>query len=699
MAIIPQLYNLIEYTLSSDGFNSITIEEPIGWIDDLFEIKRSKKNFSVITKYSTNLTFVLSGATFVTEVFKEKGFDADIVLTKKSIHPTESKLNVNYTAILDGYTYEINKGKVKINTLESKLNSLLTTYKGEDVELENTEALNGNDIGELETKTCLIEGKQLKLVTEWLKYEDLDEVAYAPGLHPVIPLHNTKNSDTQAADVPGNWIALISNDGQVENLFYSIATDDRDLTIERDFDIDLMFTEASQGQPIAGFAELILVTYEDKSGTGGDQWEHLLTETLALSQRVIAGDDSHHKLIFYDRSVKHIVEGQSWGLYLKITSVNELEVYYNKTSQTITEDSFYEATHSKTVLPFELFERLLRIITGRTDLVLVSDYFGRTELGYTEDGAGAYLGIASGFWAREFNEEPLVISFDTAINSYGVVDNISYSIEKNGFTEYIRIEKLDSFFTNKTLRLPNIVSDVKIKTSSDFSFSSIKIGYEKGGDEYEEAVGLDEPNGKHNYTSPITKNEKKFDKTSKIRGDMTGFEFARRKPQKTFGTEDTRYDSFIFFLDMKKGTTYILLQRKWEDDFLTIPKHIYSPETATNLRLSPKQLLVKHGWFIKNCLTKYTDKDIHFISATGNSEMILDGVQENDNYLIDLFDKEKFLNLDIEFSHETSLELSKEVYANIHGIIELFDDEGNKFRFRLFDFSKNKYKGLLVDGL
>jgi hypothetical protein len=49
-------------------------------------------------------------------------------------------------------------------------------------------------------------------------------------------------------------------------------------------------------------------------------------------------------------------------------------------------------------------------------------------------------------------------------------------------------------------------------------------------------------------------------------------------------SEDTKYDSDVFFLDLKLENN-LLAQRKWQDDFEK--RLLVFSETATNLRLSP----------------------------------------------------------------------------------------------------------------
>ena len=399
--------------------------------------------------------------------------------------------------------------------------------------------------------------------------------------------------------------------------------------------------------------------------------------------------------------VTNVITGRSYCLALRSKFSGYIPLTYriNKSDIVFEEKSNVDGSNADVILPFELFNRLLQKITGRTDNVLISDYFGRTDLGYSKDGDGAYLAIASGFAARGFIDKNTSTSWTEAIESYMVAANVSYTIEKKGYSEYVRIEPLEYFFTQRKILLPKVIDDVKLAVANEYTYSAIEIGYEKGGDEYEEAVGLDEFNGKHVYTTPLLKTDGKFEKLSKYRADMTGFEFARRKPQSLFGTEDTSYDNDIFLLDLKKSDGDNLIQRKWQDDYLVEPKNIYSPETATNLRISPKELLKKHGWFIKNCLNAYGEDYIRFGSSIGNSEIELDGEKGSDNIQIKNIESAKFNSFFINFTYRTDFYLENEISEKINGIIEFKDEKGKVYQCRLIEFKDNKYKCLLINGL
>lgn len=718
MSSIPQLYNIVEYELSHEIYGTLEIEEPVGWSDDLVNIKRSTKNFSVLTVYNLNFEFILSGADFIRNVYKEFGLQAQIVLKKRAIHPTKQEVIEVYTSILDGYSFELEGQKVKINTLESEITGQIKGYESEKVELSRTESIDGVDIGTFGTRNTIVDGKQIQLVSKWetdgedQSYNHLGSDNYSSI---ALKLNAPALSDEQAKDVVDQFISDggqgFPNDGSVAGSFYSIA--DKDIKVNLEIDIDLTMdavlndnlTHINNGMSSMS-GRLYLYVYEDKSAVGQSQHEF---KRMELLQSATTGND-YQTIQFYERKERDFLKGESYQLAYRSVSfgdANNVRIHKNKSNMVLTEDSFEDPSTTKTILPFELFERLLKIMTGNTNQVLVSDYFGRTDLGYTEDGPGAYMGITSGFYARGFSveEKPLATSWKKAIQSYGVVaqdGGITYAIEKRGFQEYVRIEPLSYFFTDNALVLDRVISskDIKLGVAKKNSYRSIEIGSLQGGDDYKEAVGLDEPNGKFNWLTPLSRAENGFVKLSEYRLDGTALEFARRKPQLTFPTEDTDYDNDIMMMDLKKDpNSNSLLQRKWSDDYNTLPRGVYSPETLTNIRWSPRELFRNHEWFIKNCLVQYPTKYVRFGSPVGNALLELDGVVSKDDILISTMNRHKFQNIEISFPYQTDYTLEQKILDNIYGIFEIRNERGLVYKFRLFDFKDGKYKGLLIDGI
>jgi len=232
------------------------------------------------------------------------------------------------------------------------------------------------------------------------------------------------------------------------------------------------------------------------------------------------------------------------------------------------------------------------------------------------------------------------------------------------------------------------VKKVKRNEAENSYFSSLEFGYDKGGD-YEEAMGLDEPNAKSNFTTVINGLKNDFTKISKFRADSYGFEFARRKPVTLNNTEDTSYDNDIWFNDLKRGPNNVFLQRKWQDDLEKIPTGIFSPTTAFNLRLSPFNNMLRHGWFFGAGFDKYQSDFVRYSSATANSKLTTqligkpeyaeNGIVQNSE-----LQKSRFVCEEIEFEHICDYEVMKQINGstiiqgntimNVYGLIEFINE-------------------------
>lgn len=709
---IPQLTDLVEYELYNENYDRQVIPEPIGWQDDLVQLKRSTKNFTTVTKYSTNLEFVGSGAAFIKQVYELFGFEAKIILTKRRIHPTKQEVEVRYTAILDGYTFKFADNKVKINAVESDLMAKVNGYKSEDVELIRETSIDGVQLDPLNVKDVNIEGKQIQLVSKWDRAEEYDpyRIPFGTGNgieYVTFHMAQIANSDDQTFSVTNPRLANGNNNlplnAGTQNMFYSIALEQK--TLDLSIDVSFNFRRTRETSMRYHAFQLYLLTFYDDSNNGNSQYRYLKRELLSNDDGVTSIDENGLEvktLSHSERKVRTLEKGQSWALAVYSVSYEEEAVLmgYETVKVQIVEDSLVEPTPCKAIYVYDAIERLLRIMTGETTQILVSNYFGRKELGYDEDGEGAYMAITSGFLARQFEDRPLSINFEDMMKTLFSVLNVSYAFEKRGFKEYIRVEPLEYFFNSQRYVIPkNVASkDIKLSVSKEFSVSGIVLGYAEGGDDYEEAVGLDEYNGKINWLTPLSKAVTQFERISKYRADSTGFEFARRKPQLNFPTTDTNYDEAIFLLDLKPTDTAVLELRKWQDDYAEEPKNVYSPDTAYNLRFSPREMFNRHSFMFSAGVEVYQNAYIRFGSSVGNSEIILDGEKASDDILVSTLENSKFKNVWVEFTLDTDYETEQAIIDNIYGIFEFSSDKGEVFKFRLFDFKNNKYKGLLING-
>ena len=139
-------------------------------------------------------------------------------------------------------------------------------------------------------------------------------------------------------------------------------------------------------------------------------------------------------------------------------------------------------------------------------------------------------------------------------------------------------------------------------------------------------------------------------------------------------------------------------QRLWQDDFAQIPTGIFSPSTATNLRLSPFNNLLRHGWWVKAGLTKYPEEFVRYGSSTNNSLMttqLIDGNEyaENGNIANKDLEDARMTGDIIEFDYEVDYDLLQQIKGKT---VILGDEIPNFYGLVAFKNEKNEIeKGYL----
>lgn len=718
-------HNSVDYTIFSK-LGRREIIEPDGWESDFMEIKRSTKNGNggVVNKISTNLEFVGNGAEALTEIKDNLGSEAEAILGKTSMHPTKMKRVESYNAFLDVSKYKFKDGKVKVPAQESGLLAKINTYKSEKVELERLTALDGTPLQPLKLHRVHTEGKKIFKDT-LLDIEEGDEITdgfrmdfsngnYRTGSVP-IPITVRHISDEHISAPFKNHFSSTPDEGEVGSIFY--ADNDRDKILNLDIKVKSKITKKLFHDINNGFLQIVLAKFKN-----GEDYD--FSNRKVLYNVPIDALDGHQIDFTHPLKNYELKKGESlslqWfggGEFGGLLQNGQFNVDFEETiaSVRVTEDSWFPESYNKILLPYEAFERVLQINTGRTDSNLFrSECFGRKDLGYKEDGEFAYLGVSTGFGARMFEDKNITLSWNDLIQSYFATRCLAYGMEKHGDIETIIVEPLKfRFQTGKVFDLPFQAQKIERKIANEFQYSSVDVGYEKGGVDYEYLFGLDEPNGKQNLTTPFKRNERKYNLLSKFNADMTGYEIARRKPKKHFPNEDTKQDNINFLMDCKL-VDGIIVQKKWQDLFIKEPVGIYSPETATNLGLTPKQNLKYHGWFLNGGLFRYKDQNLVYGSAEGNTSLVTQSegeieIFENGNVPISMLEAPKFKTEWITFQHQIDFELNELIngYTEENGRLipniwfewRFLNDKGQYEKCRIFDVKpkgEGKFKVLKV---
>lgn len=728
--IRPEYSDRVRYFLSSRTFGTLKIDEPIGWDEDEKEFARNKDNHGVFTSLSNSLKFTKDSKDFIELVNATDGINAELVLRKDSKNDQTDVWESSYTGYLDLSTREIQDNQLSLKFNSGGLESILKAREGEDVEIERLDTIDGKMIDPLKTVNIELEGRRIFLESTWkaapMTYYKRLEIFSADGntrsLTNTFPFDIVKKSHEQAG-----WLSdgMDGNDSIGTSSMMLLVNVDR--TRKFKVNVENIVLDAYSylnGSVNWGYVAVALVKYANGSNFNRGN-------SIELYKRDFSG---YNEIGFGNIIISNVFhevtlnQGESLGLEVMIKA--DFNTNFGTTIRrsfdyklisgniNIQEDSEFGKTICKAVKPFDLANRLIEVISGRKNAV-------KSEI--LQSGKWKNLMITHGFWIRGFSKEldltlpeddrkfkPLTTNFKDFITSLSAVCNIGVGIEKIGAREYVVIEDLKYFYNkNTTIKLPFQAKKIKRLTDASGFYKSIEIGFEKGG-EYEEAMGLDEYNIRNSYTTCIHRVDNKYTKLSKYRADSYGIEFARRKPFADYSTEDTNYDQDIFLIDCKdeakvitfpippfRGNTITLesyFVRLWDDDFTQLPTGVFSPETAFNLRLTPFNNMLRHGWNISAGLTAYPYNKIKYSSSKGNSSLVTI-YAENGEIENNKLEQPRFVPEIIEFEHICNDEIMRMVEGrktffgkelrNCYGLVEFINEDGELEKGYLMSLKPN----------
>jgi len=691
-------YQEVKYKMISLDNNS-TLElltDPKNGNEAEKTLKRSTKTYGVYTELSKNLEFSEDGADFLRVQYEVYDIEARVILEEYRIYPNQDGFYLHSTGTFDFSGYSSDKNYVKIPFKSGGLNAEIKAQLREKFELERIESLNGVELSEFTTKTVALTSRQILLVSQFEtpeNYEDLGFNNTVPYRTPFLNVLSNSDDDNIRPVVQeivpytaGSPDVLNFEEG---NYFYGESDVSKTVNVTGNLDFKIR-----SGATVA--ASIYIYVTDDNNN---------VSQEIVIYQ---SGFVNNQQFIIDINETINLLEDDNMALvivgYSSQTQSNSIK--YNKSTLTVTEDSIRPDSNSKFNFMHEVGDRLMQIVTGQQDK-FYSEFYGRTDLGYDEDGEFSKTALALGFWIRKFDDEKIEVSLKDFLETSNCIHNTGYGIETINGQEQLVLEDLKYFFQNEVgIVLTEQVSNVKRKVASDMYYANMSYGYKKPKDDrmYEEAMGLDEYNTNTSYTNPITRVDKKYDKISNYRADAYGKEFARRKPKLNFPEQDTRYDKDIFILDLKDGLGDAYLERIWSDDYEVLPTGVFSPETATNLRLTPYRNSQRHEWFYGSGLVKFPEKYVRFANSLGNSELVTKKVgevarAENGNNQINTLQYPKFSNQWIEFEYPVDYFVNEMIYGtteingrqvpNYYCKLEFINELGQKEYGYLFTLKPN----------
>jgi hypothetical protein len=663
--------------LSNDEGTRLELpEQPIGWDASKISLIRDFTYLGVFKSITAEFEFVGEGYLFLQRAYLRYGVDADVILRiyEKARFVFEAKVN------FQNFQDDRKNRRIGVDLIQSGFVQDFNNREDIKIDLLSRQTLDLEEMPPMFNPTVDIRGKLIGFYGEWRENPTFEEV-----YHHTIPFITVFNDISEAVN---NFVVVASDDVE-DNLLISDASflinaGNVDKEVSVTYDLTFNFQWDGINDPVVRSRNIIRMrgiirdaddnlksTFFNQSYTntfGTFNINGILNATLAPGDYI---------LFICERRIDRIIGGLSYMNGSEMLGVYKTIITYPSVSITVSDVNTFPDTTAPVILPFEMFERLIYKITGEAN-ALVSNIFGRTDLGYDSDGDGALTAITTGNFLRgRVEDTEVTMSFRDAFVSFSQIYNLGLLVNDRT----IRIDRKDDLFNNDISTRIGEVKEVIVRPSQDYLFNSILVGYPE--QEYEQQTGIDEFNTRVQYTNSVRSVKREEDLTSIFRADGFGIETVRRQTVQSTGTKDLKSDKEIFMLDLvrKEGGGF---QTRRLEGVISV-SGIFSPETAMNLRISPGQNLLRWQRFLAIPINKKAQQSYFYQTKDKNNSLNVAypiGVS-NDGENIDIVQPPYFLPEQKEFQSTLSIKNILELLANPLGLIAYTYDGENFFDYLL----------------
>lgn len=716
------------WLLCNDDGESLLLENaPIGWDEQKFNLIRDLRYFGIFKKISVEYEFVGDGYRFLQNKQLRFGSDASVVLRvyKKNLFLFEGK--INYLLFQDHRKTK----QFKVDVLQSDLVQKFQTREDLKLNILNDISVDRQPVLPATLYNALFRGKKIQFFT---KFEGSSLTSPQP-YHHVVPFLLKVNGNPGATsafgiDTDNNFSDPIQSDSNYpfapneiatfESAFY-VNNLSEDQTLNIVWDMRFRSTYLGVGPPYNegggngtnwfpqrriiirvydADGAILSIPFENKTESSFGIFDLSGSHTIVVPPGGYATFTNEQTMRVHD--IENDVDDFDDFLQPFTLIDNQLKTEYEYLSlnMTISQDSILSDTTTPVVLPHELFSNLFSQING---CEFYSEFFGRTDIGYDEDGKGALTSITTGRLLRGIPVSEIIIengiqkekkeqiptSLRDAFTSYSALYCLGMVIQKN----MVIVEPLENLFNDEIATHLGEVRDLINGPSQEYLFNSVLGGYPKN--EYEQENGRDEFNTQAQYTNMLHCAKKELNLVSVYFGDGYGAEFARRLNVQFTGTQDSRYDDKIFLLDLVRDIDGNLMTRRQEGILLV--EGIFSPETALNLNISLEQNMKRWNKFLSIPLDRKADKSYYFQTKDKNSNLHIVTEDQGETFAgqtITVSGRPQFIPEERNFETPITLDKLFEILANPLGRVA-YTYEGEDFFDYLFevDMETEKAKG------
>ena len=610
-----------------DGVDIFGTEYVSNWADISTSLTEHDVYKGVLREFSNTFEFNGYIRNRIISMLDIYGYDVAIYLTiEKGNDNKEQWSFVQWSDELkaDIQSIDIDELTCKIDFADNEFTAKLMARHDTKVNLDVTESIDGDDIGNLAYSEINLHDRSL-IFNTLLEYDSkIDtiggELFDTSGLSIIpFPFNKIYSSDDNFKNV---IFGVYEDQDLGSSALYLQSDKDRIVNFDIKVNCNLSLINILVNDRLFWKVELIKISKDDTGVITGTSVvrTYFKSKGFGGAEPDITRDfDKTFNIDFNEPIALSKNDSLQLGFFVSKTgpiAVVAMTTEMNELSS-VSYDN-YPATVSKCLPPHEAAERLIQIATGQNNR-FYSEFFGRTDLGYAADGAGAYLTVQNGRMIRNFAaaEYQLNTSLKEMFQSFDAVYCLCATIEKRDNKDVFRVEPYETFRNMKrVVKLGDFTNNISRSINPKRIFSEIVVGYKD--QEYEELNGTFQFNGETNYSAPITTEGAKLDALCKYRADDIGIELTRRLQYADDPSKDYRADKDIFLIDAKPANG--ILEAKKAEDFVSVTG-IYEPQLAYNLDITPARNLRRWGSYIRAGFIGIEDRRLKFVKGASNQAL------------------------------------------------------------------------------
>lgn len=610
---------------------------PIGYDDVSESVQRGGESEGIVLAISQNQQFIGEDKDFIVNYFLQNGAGGELALRREEDHA--GTLQHLYTDYADLNTLKWDKTTATCDFRDNSFDTIFDENKKEKFELDRATDINGNSIPDLQKAIYRHYKRKLLLRsrlenTETKTFNGVLDHALFP-----IPVEVDYQSDPAVVTSIDSDIRFFSDlvgNGtmSVTNMFYFNSERAREFRITATLDINI----SNVNTFVFGIAR-----YSNDSSLEYNGGYNLNTNAVN-GQQTLTGS-----------ATVNVEKGDSLMLYVSNDAPPGFNLSYSSCKVEIEEDELFQPINLDDlkidcITLKQGFESWFKILGE--DVTFKSDFL---------DNNWPHLVLFNGKTLRHVKEldpdtEEEVktsigtTSFEKLYEFIFTLEPCTYGIEIERGQIVFRLEKMEYFYENKDAIHLGQLESIEREVNKDFTYKKVEIGYTESG-EIEEFYGLLATHAVSNWTLPCKTAEKAYKATTDFRTDPIEIEACFRIQASEFPDRDTKYDDDIFIVDAFTTNGLGYIARIHPTDFQSI-SGVYHPVSMYNVRLSPLNCLLRHGFNFKQEYTKpvYANSSVVFTSSNGNKSLktqLLGGVayQENDNVPLNAFGNPLFNNI------------------------------------------------------